>query len=603
MKIKLKNTAKNFFTNPINIVILISLIFLAYTILIPLAQIIASTFTWSDTDLRLSSDAIPGKFTLYHWFRILSSNISSSLFYKPFFNSISVGIAVAILSMVIGSTLAWLMVRTNIRFKKAIGFLAIIPYLLPSWATSLAWLSIFKNQKIGGTSGIFQWLFNINPPDWISYGFVPIVTSLSIHDSIYFYLIISVALASMSSSLEEAGTICGANKFTVLRKIVLPIILPSILSGFILIFTRAISSYGVPAILGTPVKFQTIATMLYSSVRSQMTSDANVLSLILIIVSIFTLFINQKLIGKRKSFVTVTGKSSRNTIIDLGKMKNIVTMLLLCFFSLVSIIPLILIFLQTLLLKDGVYSLKNLTLHYWLGEGSANINTGEPGIFKNDTFFLGLKNSLTISFTAAIITAIIGLVLGYIISTSKGKKISKAMEQISFLPYLIPGISLSTIYITMFAKPTLGLPALYGTTSIIVLIIVVKELPFTMKISTSSMLQIGNELEEAAKLSGSSWLSRFKNIIIPLNKKPLFSSFLLVFISAIKQLELIIILITPSTETLTTLTFSYAEKGYTQLTDATLILTIFIIFCVYFISFIFGRIDFAKGLGGNNEPN
>lgn len=603
MKEKFKNTVKNFFTNPINAVILISLVFLTYTILIPLVQIITSTFMWNDSDLRLVQGAVPGKFTFYHWLRILASDISKPLFYTPLFNSLCVGGAVAVISMLIGSALAWLMVRTNLRFKKAIGFLAIIPYLLPSWASSLAWLTIFKNQKIGGSSGIFQWLFNINPPDFISYGFVPIVASLSIHDSIYFYLIISVALASISSSLEESASLCGANKFIVIKKIVFPVILPSILSGFILIFTKAISSYGVPALLGAPVKFQTISTMLYSSVRSQMDSDANVLSLILIMISVITIFINQKLISKRKSFVTVTGKSSRTTPIDLGKLKTPVTIIIFVCFSIVSIIPLILIFLQTFLLKDGTYSLSNITLHYWLGEGTPNINTGEPGIFKNDTFFLGLKNSIIISLSAAIITALIGLILGYVISTKKGKKISKYIEQVSFLPYLIPGISLSTIYITMFAKPTLGLPALYGTTSLIVLIIVVKELPFTMRISSSSMLQIGNELEEAAKINGASFFNRFKSIIIPLNKKSLFSSFLLVFIGAIKQLELIIILITPTTETLTTLTFDYAEKGYTQLTDAMLIITILIIFCVYIISFIFGKTDLSKGIGGQNESN
>jgi iron(III) transport system permease protein len=126
---------------------------------------------------------------------------------------------------------------------------------------------------------------------------------------------------------------------------------------------------------------------------------------------------------------------------------------------------------------------------------------------------------------------------------------------------------------------------------------VVKELPFTTRVGSSAILQIGEELEEVAKISGASWFTRFKKVILPLNKKSIFTSFLLVFIGAMKEMELIVLLVTPKTETLTTLTFYYTQKSFTQLTNAILIFTIFIILMVYLIATVFGKVELTKGIG------
>lgn len=597
MNVCIKNKIKNYLSDPINIISFTAFIFLAYTILVPLFHIVSSTFQWRQEDIRLVAEASPGKFTLYHWLRVLYSDVSSSLFYKPMINSLGIGFAVAVISMIFGSGLAWIVIRTDIPFKKIIGFLVIIPYLFPSWVISMAWLTIFKNEKIGGNIGILQGLLHINPPDWISYGFVPIVASLSIHDSIYFYLIVGAALSSMNSQLEEAARISGAGRINILKKIVFPMVLPSILSAFILIFSKAISSFAVPELLGAPVKFYTISTMLYSSMRSRMITEANVLSLILIIISVLAIAVNQKLVRKKKNYVTVTGKASAQKLVSFGKGSKGISIIILVFLTLISIIPLIFILLQTFLMKEGVMSLSNLTLHYWIGESIYEINTGEPGVFRNETFLLGLKNSLEIASISAVIAAVIGLFLGYVSARGKGRGLAKWIDRIAFVPYLIPGISLSSIYIMMFAKPTFILPALYGSLALIILITVVKELPFITRVGSSTMLQMGEELEEVAKISGANWITRLKKIIMPLNKKSIFTSFLLVFIGAMKEMELIILLITPKTETLTTLTFYYTEKSFTQLTNAIIIFTILIIMSVYLIATIIGKVELTKGIG------
>ncbi|GMK47958.1 ABC transporter permease [Paenibacillus glycanilyticus] len=592
------NGLLNGLRSPIHLIGLVALLFLAYTVLWPVLKILYTTFLWRQQDVRLTGEANPGHFTLYHWTRVLASDMSMNLFYKPILNSLGVGFAVSALSMLIGCGLAWLVVRTNVPWKKTIAFLAVIPYLLPSWIISQAWLTFFKNGKIGGTPGIMEALFHVSPPDWLSYGFVPIVVSLSIHDSVFFFLIVGAALSSMNSQLEEAASVTGAARWTILRRIVFPLVMPSILSGFILIFTKAISSYGVPALLGTPVNFYMISTMLYSSMRSRLTTEANVLSLTLMLISMLTIYLNQRVVGRRKSFVTVTGKDSARTLTSLGRWRYPAAGTAAVVMILISVMPLLVLLFQSFMLKEGVYSLGNFTTHYWWGGSDPNINTGEKGVLQNDIFMLALKNSLYIAGVASVIAAVIGLILGYVVARGRQSWIGRMVDQVSFLPYLIPGISLAAIYISMFAKPTFIIPALYGTITLLILITVVKELPFTVKAGSASMMQIGKELEEAAQISGASWLTRFRRILLPLNRKSLMSAFLLVFIGAMKEMELIILLITPRTETLTTITFYYAEKGYEQLTNVILMIIIAIVITVYFLAVKFGKADLTQGIGG-----
>ncbi|QAY65273.1 ABC transporter permease [Paenibacillus protaetiae] len=596
---RLYNLSMNWLRNPVHLIGIAAILFLAYMIAWPVLKIAYTTFVWQQQDVRLTGEANPGHFTLYHWTRVLGSDMSVSLFYKPIMNSLAVGAAVSALSMVLGCGLAWLVTRTNIPLKKTITFLAVIPYLLPAWILSQAWLTFFKNGKIGGTPGILQSLLHVAPPDWISYGFVPIVFSLSMHDSVFFFLIVGAALSSMNSQLEEAASVAGARRLTVLRKIVFPLVMPSMLSGFILIFTKAISSYGVPALLGSPVNFYMISTMLYSSMRSRLTTEANVLSLALILISVATIYLNQRVAGSRRSYVTVTGKDSARTLTELGRWKYPAAGAAAVLMAMIAVVPLLVLLLQSFMLKEGQYHISNLTMHYWWGGSDPDINTGEKGVLRNDTFMLAIKNSLFIAAASAVLSAVIGLILGYVVSRGKHSWIGRVVDQASFLPYLIPGVSLAAIYISMFAKPALLIPALYGTITLLILITVVKELPFTVKAGSASMMQIGKELEEAAQVGGASWFARFRRILLPLNRKSLMSAFLLVFIGAMKEMELIIMLVTPRTETLTTLTFYYAEKGYEQLTNVILMIIIAIVIAVYLIAVKWGKADLTQGIGGS----
>ncbi|MEW6549065.1 MAG: iron ABC transporter permease [Spirochaetota bacterium] len=596
--VKAKNVAVALFSNPYNVISLVSLVMLAYLILVPLWEIASTTLQWQARDLRLSPDAVPGKFTFFHWKNMFAGIAANAMLWTPLFNSLLVALCVSAISLLVGGLLAWLVTRTDVPARKFLSFLILVPYMLPSWYKALAWITVFKNDRIGGYPGFLQAMFGVNPPDWLSYGFLPIVLTLSVHYYAFAYLLISSALASVGGDLEEMGEIAGASRFQILKRITFPLVLPAVLSSFILTFSRAIGTFGVPAFLGLKTNYYTISTMLYSSVRSRRTVQAYILSIVLIAIAVLTVWLNQRMIGKRKSYTTIGGKGTRRNLSPLGKARKPIFILVLVFMAVAVLFPVGILVFQTFMLKDGIYSLSNLTLHYWIGESNPRIFEGEAGIFRNPAIWTSLANTMKLVLMASLIATFLGLILGYVISRGRKKTSGRIIEQLSFLPYLIPSIAFGAIYLSMFSKPRLFIPALYGSLALLVVISVVKYLPFSTRAGTSNMMQIGSELEEAAVVEGASFFTRFARIIMPLAGKGFMSGFILIFISAMKELDLIVLLMTPATSTLTAMTYSYAESGFHQFSDALITLIVAIIMVVYVLAAKLGKVDMSKGLGG-----
>nr|WP_284703697.1 iron ABC transporter permease [Clostridium swellfunianum] len=559
---------------------------------------ISTTVKWQPQDAKTVKGAVAGALTLNYWKTTLGSMISKNLFYKPLLNSIIIASLVSIFSIILGGTLAWLLTRTDLPCKKVLAFLTVVPYMLPSWSKAMAWTVVFKNNRIGGYPGFFQSVFKVSPPDWFSYGPVPIIITLTLHYYVFTYLLMSSALHSIGGDLEEMAEITGASRFTILRKITFPIVLPAIMSSFILTFSKAIGAFGVPAFLGLKVNYYTLSTMIYSSIRNRNTVRAYVLGIVLILVACLTVYLNQRAIGRRKSYTTIGGKGTRKNLVPLRKWKLPILITLFAFIFVAVILPLAVMVVQSFMLKDGVYSLKNFTTHFWIGSPTPGIADGEAGVFKNKLLWSSILNTLKLVLVVSVTATLIGLILGYIVSRGRKKLSGRIIDQLSFTPYIIPSIAFGAIYLSMFSKPKLFLPTLYGTFGILVLISVVKYLPFSVRSGTSNMLQIGYELEEAAIIEGSSWIKRFRKIMLPLSKKGLLSGFLLIFISAMKELDLLVLLVTPKTGTLTTLTYSYAESGFQQFSNVIMTLIVFIIIVVYYISLKIGDADITSGIGG-----
>ena len=609
---RLKNQVMAVVTNPYNVIVLIAIVLLVYLIIFPLVDMLSTTFQLSQRDLRNVPGGVPGEFTFYYWKRLLASDLSMNLLIKPLLNSLLIGVGVSVCAILLGSVLAWLMVRSDLPFKPFFSLAVIIPYMIPSWVKSQAWLSMFKTPRVGGSAGFVASIMSnmgvsnemietlLSP---VAYGVIAIIIVLTLHYYAYTYLLVSAALNSVNSELEEMGEIQGASKALILRKITLPLVMPAMLSAVILTFSKAIGTFGTINYLGSPVGFRTLSSELYSNSKSQNTQTAFAMAILMICIAALSVFINQKLIGTRKSYATVGGKGGRSTLIGLGGWKPIVTIILFIFFIVGIIMPVLILIVESCMLKEGVYSLENFTLYYWIGEGDPNIMEGVPGIFKNSNFQNSLINSLKLTLVNGVFGTLFGQMLGYICAKGRGKFHGRLVEQLVFIPYLIPSVAFGGIYLSMFSKPQnlFGVqlvPALYGTFALLTLTSVVKHLPFASRAGTSNMLQISGELEEAAMIEGAGFFKRFVKIVFPLSKGGFISGFMLIFVSIMKELDLIILIMTPKTSTLPYLAFQYQNQNCPQASDCVAIVMFSIVFLVYALANIFGDADLAKSMAG-----
>ena len=573
---------------PERVIGIILLGLLIFFVFMPVVNILQTALTFSLTDRRLPQvvlrgiEAIPGAFSFIHFERVFFSDVSVNMFYRPFWHSILVTGGLTVLSMLIGCTLAYLVVRTNLPYKKIIANIAAIPYVIPSWPIALAWLTLFKNQRIGGSMGWIEYLTGFSPPNWLSYGAVPIIICLSLHYYAFSFITVSGALASIDSNLEETGALLGANKRQVMSKITLPLVLPAILSAFILTFSKGLGTFGTPAFLGLPIGFTTLSTQIYSAIRSNLPGDAFVIAMIMILISGVTIYMNVKVIGARKSYVTISGKGFRAKPMDLGKAKWLIFALVVLFAVTCIFLPLYVLLYQTVMEVNGDYSLSNFTLHYWIGAANSIgrngiiLGEGQAGILRNPDIWFTTWNSIRLSLVVSVLAGIIGIFLGYAIVRGRGTKLSSAIDAFSFIPYIIPGIAFGAVYLGMFSKPIGIFPSLYGTFTLLVVVSLAKRLPFSSRTGTAAMMQVDKSLEEAGTLIGAGFWTKFKRIIYPLTKSGFIAGFMLSFISTMRELSLIVLLVTPQTRILPTMTLRYTEGGYHQFGDAIAMLLVFI---------------------------
>ncbi len=584
-------------TTPHVFLSLIMMLVMFYMVIIPLYRMIMTTITVQEIDLRVLRDSELGDLTLYHWIRMLTSKIAVIMTYEPLLHSLTISLGATGIALIIGGFMAWLVVRTDVPGKNIINLLATIPYIMPSWTIAMAWTVLFKNQKSGGTPGLLEYLTGAPTPDWLAYGPFPIIMSSALHYYTFFFLFVSAALLSIDSSLEEAGELAGASKWRIMRKITFPLVIPALASGFIMTFSKTMGTFGGPNVLGVPVQYYTLSTMLRSNTGIGNYGDGFVLAIVLILFAMVTITINQRLVGTRKSYETIGGRGFMSQKVKLRNWKGFLTGLVVVFEFIIAVLPLALLIYSTLMLRTGDYSLSNLTLAHWIGQSDITVNNGEPGVLLNHKIWMGAWNSIRLSLFTALFTALFGVILGYAIVKGRGTRLSKLVEQVSFIPYVIPGIAFGAVYISMFTRPVGPIPALYGTFALLVVVSVAKHIPYSARSGVSAMLQVSKELEEAAAIAGATPWQRFKRIIFPLTSTGFVSGFLLTFITTMRELSLIILLVTPSTAVLASMTMRYIENGNEQQADAVIILLIALVLAGNFIISRFRGGSLKKGLG------
>lgn len=589
---------KRYLRKPYNVILMVMFIALGYLTLFPIGTMIKDTFTVHASEtMRLKLPV--GALTIQHWAKVLFDPNSLSIFYKPFLNSLVTSLGACLIALVFGGVFAWLVTRTNMRWKKTLSSLFIFPYIMPSWTLALAWYNVFKNSVVGGVPGTFTALTGIQTPNWFAYGAFPIALVTGLHYAPFAYIMIGGILRNMDANLEEAAMMLNTPRNRIIRKITIPMILPAILSTFLLVFSSAMSSFAVPAFLGLPVRYQVLTTQLYRTLNGLNPGQGYCIAMIMILLSVAILAFNQRLVGTRKNYTTVTGKSSNISFVNLKKVRTPISVVVVVLLIIVSVLPLVSFALESIILKPGDYSTQNMTLQFWIGTAEQNsIANNEPGLLRNPNLWAALWNSLKLSGICSICAGTFGFLVGYGIVRGRGTKLAKVVDNLAFFPYLMPSMAFSVIYLSMFSVRHGIVPSLYGTFFLLVLIGTVKYLPFASRSGINAMMQLSTQIEEAGEIIGIGWFKRMRKLVIPIQKSSFISGYLLPFTSCMRELSLFVLLVTPANRVLTTLLFYYNEKGWNQYSNA---INLLIVLIVLIINGIVNKVTGAsidKGIGG-----
>jgi len=530
---------------------LVLLVLLAALVAAPLATIAIQT---------LDADGIGA------WRDVLASPLSPNLFWRPAGNTLVLGIGVACGCVLIGGFLAWLVVMTDMPLRGLVGFLATLPFMIPSFATALAWGTVFRNGRVGGGGGLLEGM-GIAVPDALAWGMTPTMIVLIAHYYALAFTVIAAALATVNGDLIEAAQMTGANRRRVLFGIVLPVVMPAVLAGGSLCFAGAVSNFAAPALLGLPVRMQTLSTRLFGMIEIGQVERGYVLSILLIGLSALFLAAGNRALAGRRSYATISGKGGRARRFALGTARGPLLALALVICLLTTILPILLLIAASLApMSSALFS--DWTLHFWTGLADPAIARGQAGILNNPQLIQALWLTLGIGAVVALVANAIGILIALALTRHRLRGLSEAVSQLSFLPMLLPGIAFGAAYIALYGAPIGPLPALYGTTTLLALALTAAMLPFAVQTGRATVAQISGDIDEAARLTGASFFRRIGAITLPLASRGLLASLLLCFVNVISDLAIVVLLYTPTTPLLSVLSYRYASDGFHQFANA-----------------------------------
>ncbi len=477
----------------------------------------------------------------------------------------------ALLSMVFGVLiafpLAWLVGRTNLHGRRIFRTLFVMTYMVPPYVGAMAWLRLL-NPSVGTLNVFLQKIFGLAGMPFNIYTTGGLVWVLTTFYYPYAFITISRAMEKMDPSLEEASRISGASPLKTLFTVTIPIMLPSIAAAGLLVFVAAASCYGIPSIIGAPGKIYTVTTRIvdYVYVGSQQgLTDATVLAVFLMLLAMVILYVSNFVIGK-KDYITVSGKSVRPAVVDLGRWNLPITILVGAFAFIVVILPFATVFMTSFTVNMGksLFAAGNMTTKYW------------GIIFSRKSIIKSFRNSVFSALWAATLGMIVCVIMAYLLKRTnvKGKAVPDFLITVgSGTPSVVIALAL---IMTMSGRFGINI---YNTMAILVVAYMIKYMLMGMRTVVSAISQISPSLEEAAQISGAGWLRRMKDVVLPLTAPSVVAGWFLIFMPCFYELTMSNLLYSDNTKTLGVELYLY-QTYHSQQTASALAAAILILVAV-----------------------
>ena len=585
-----------YLAKPQNAVLLILGIVLTVTTIAPLVTILIDTVKVHPGSIDDLTGTGVG-YTLFNWTNLFQGLLAKINFWRPLSNSLLIAVFSCLGAIIYGGFFAYLVTRTNMRFKRYLSAIFIFPYIMPQWTLAVVWSNLFKSRAaVGGSDGLLASVFNVHMPAWWVQGIFPTSVVLAIHYSAFAYILIGGIFRNMDANLEEAALILNTPRWKTFARVTIPMVTPAILSTILLVFSAAMGSYPVPHYLS----LDTLATR-YIDLNVNRQGQASILAVTLMVFGIALMVANQFTTSGRKSFTTVTGKSGQTTLVNLGVVGRWVGGIIFLLTTLfTSIYPILAFAFETFLPNPGDYSFlttgdaSNLTTKWWVSTSNNDSSMyGQAGVLHNSLIWGAAGRTLLIALLCAVCAGTIGTLVGYCVSKNRRSRWANFVNNMAFLPYLMPSMALGVAFF-IFGNEL----SLYGSLTLLVIAGTINYIPFASRAALTSMLQLSGEIEESALIQNIPWWKRMVRIIVPIQKAAIISGYLLPFMSCIREMTLFMLLI-PQTKYLTLLLNYFDEMGlYAYSSAINLLLIVTVLVFNWLVTKLTGA-SIDKGIGGN----
>ena len=480
-------------------------------------------------------------FTLAHYARVLSD----PPLLKALWNTVVLAFWSGVVALAIGVPLAWLSARTDLPGRRVIQNLIMASFVTPPFLGAFAWVML-AGPNAGYLNRLYRDLTGSTEPLLNIFTMPGLIFVVAIYTFPYVYIMIANTLGLIASDLEDAAAILGAGRLQVASTVTLPMVLPAVLSGFILAVLQALALFGSPAILALPAGFHTVTTQLWAFFQYPPRVEmAAAFSMPLLLATALLLLLQKRLLGRR-GYASVGGKGAQRRPIPLGPWRYPALAACLGVLGCAVFLP------YGILLKAAFsrawaqpLTRENLTLENW-----------------SFTFLDGATQSAIVNtLELGVLTACVGAGLAALLAYVTNRRLIVGHQVLAFLalaPVVIPGVVLAVALFVAYTRPPL---LLYGTLWILFLAYLTKEMPVGFSQSDATLRGIHPELEEAGRILGAGRLRVLREITAPLARSGIIATWCFVFIGVIRELSASIILFTPGTKVMSVVIFDLKEEG------------------------------------------
>ena len=504
------------------------------------------------------------------------------LLIRSVLNSFILWFLVAATSFPIGIVIALLLSRTKIPFSHGLEYMFWVAYMFPSLSSTIGWIMLL-DPDVGFLNRALQSLPFVQEAPFNIYSLPGLVWAKLMADGIAFkVMLFTPAFRNMDAALEEAARISGASKIGTMLRITLPVMIAPIVLILALQLIKVFQGFETEQLIGTPFGFYVYSTMIYKLVKQPLPAygEAIVLGSITLLVILTIIPIQRWIIGRRL-YTTVSG-TFRPGLIDLGRWNYVNFLLVILVLLLLIVLPIVFLLIGSFMSRSGFFETTPLwTLKHW------QFVLGDPAILQ------ALRTTVFLAVIAGILSPLLFSIVAYMLVRTRlrGRIV---LDSIIWGSAAIPGVLAGLGLLVMFLG-TPGLRALYGTIWPLLIVVVLSGNTTGVNIFKGVLVQLGNDMEESARVSGAGWLRTYTTVVLPILMPTMVLIGVLNFVSAAGATGSVILLATRGTQTLSIIALQLASSDVAKY-EAAGVISLIIMAMTLGVAFVARRQSLRMGV-------